>query len=73
MHARRLITIVITSGGLGLSCLFIAGCGDDSKTTGTQLQLTAEDKAFIKGMRGTMKGQRAAQKQEQAEKRNRKK
>ena len=73
MHGMRLVTIVIISGGLGLGCLFVAGCGDDAKTTGTQVQQTPEDKAFIEGMRGTMKGQRAAQKQEQAEKRNQKK
>ena len=72
MHSRRIAIILMSLGAFG--CFFlVAGCGDDSKTTGTQVQLSAEDKAFIKGLRGTMKGQRAAQKQEQAEKRNQKK
>jgi len=73
MHPRRLITIVIISGGLGLGCLLVPGCGDESKTTGTQLQLTPADKAEIEGMRGAMKGQKAELKQERAEGRNKRK
>ncbi len=73
MHPRRLITIVIVSGGLGLGCLFVPGCNDESKTTGTQLQLSPKDKAEIEGMRGAMKGQKAELKQERAEGRNKRK
>jgi len=68
MHWKRLITIVIATGGIGLGCLLQLGCGaDETKTTGTQLQLTPKDKADIEEMRGAMKGQREALKQEKAE------
>jgi hypothetical protein len=72
MHPRRFITIIIMSSGLGLVGFLASGCGDDSKTTGTQLQLTPKDKAEIEGMRNAMKGQRAAEKQENAENRKKK-
>jgi hypothetical protein len=53
------------SGGLGLGCLGLCGgCSDESKTTGTQLQLTPEDREVLKG---AMKGRRAAQQEERAE------
>jgi len=66
----RIISIVIASGGLGLGCLaLLGGCSDESKTTGTQLQLSPSDRAVIEGMRGTMKGHRAALKKERAEER----
>ena len=68
MNPRRLVTIVIALGGLGLGCLSQAGCGDDSKTTGTQLQLSEKDKAEIEGIRAAMKSQRALQKKEQQKK-----
>jgi hypothetical protein len=59
---------------VGLGCLsLLSGCGDDSRTTGTQLQLTPKDKAEIEGMRGTMKEQRAELKQERAELRKKRK
>jgi len=69
---RRLGTIVIASAGVGLGCLFQAGCGDESKTTGTQVQLTPKDKAEIEDMRAAMKAQRAAEKQERVEQRKQK-
>jgi hypothetical protein len=72
MHPRRLIAIVIISSGLGLVGFFASGCGDESKTTGTQLQLTPKDKAEIEGMRNAMKGQRISEKQENAENRKKK-
>ena len=71
MHPRRFITMVLASGAVGLGCLFQVGCGDDSKTTGTQLQLTEQDRADIENMRSAMKGQRATQKQEQIDRRKR--
>jgi hypothetical protein len=64
LHPRRLVSTVIALSGVGLVCLPQLGCGDDSKTTGTQVQLTEKDKAEIDGMRAAMKGQRAEQKQE---------
>jgi hypothetical protein len=64
LHQRRLATIVFTLAGVGLGSLPQLGCGDDSKTTGTQVQLSEKDKAEIEGMRAAMKGQRAARKQE---------
>jgi hypothetical protein len=72
MHPKRFITTIIISGGLGLVGFFASGCGDDSKTTGTQLQLTPKDKADIEGMRGAMKGRLTAEKQENAENRRKK-
>ena len=72
MHTRRLVTIVIVFGGVGLACLLQVGCGDESKTTGTQVQLTEKDKAEIDGMRAAMKAQRAAEKQEKAGQRKKK-
>lgn len=61
MQLRRIGTIVVACGGLGLAGLsLLVGCGaDETKTSGTQVQLTPEDQEFIKGMRGTMKQQRA--------------
>jgi len=57
LRPRRIASIVIASGALGLGCLpIVVGCGaDESRTSGTQVQLTPDDKAFIEGMRGTMK------------------
>jgi len=68
LHPRRILTTVIASGGLGLGCLSLfGGCADETKTTGTQLQLTPADRAQIEDMRAAMKGHRVEQKQEKAE------
>jgi len=68
LHPRRIVTTVVASGGLALGCLcLLGGCSDETKTTGTQVQLTPKDKAEIEDMRAAMKGQRATVKQEQAE------
>lgn len=72
MRSRRMIAFIVTAGGLGLGSLSLPGCGDDSKTTGTQLQLTAKDRAQIEGMRAAMKAQRASQKQERIDRRRKK-
>jgi hypothetical protein len=41
---------------LAVTCAFLqAGCGDDSKTTGTQVELSPEAKAQIKDMRDMYK------------------
>jgi hypothetical protein len=72
LHPMRIVTIVIAAGGIGLGCLsLLCGCGDESKTTGTQLQLTPQDKAMIEDMRSVMKTERAAQKRERVEDRKR--
>ena len=43
LQPRRIANIVIASGGLGLGCLsLLGGCGDESKTTGTQVQSARE-------------------------------
>jgi hypothetical protein len=63
LRLRRIVTIVIASGWLGCLSL-LSGCGDDSKTTGTQLQLSPEDKAFIEQQRGVRKGARQQESQE---------
>ena len=66
MHPRRILTIAIASGGLALGCVsMLGGCSDESRTTGTQVQLTPEKKAEIESMRGVMRGQKATAKQEQ--------
>lgn len=71
----RNLSIRIASGGFGLICLaLLGGCSDESKKTGTQLQLTPADQAALDDMRGAMKENRAAQKQEQiADRKERKK
>ena len=71
MPPRRILILFVATVGLGCLSL-LGGCGDDSKTTGTQVQLSAKDKAEIEGMRGTMKEQRADLKQERAQDRKKK-
>jgi hypothetical protein len=67
LHARRIVISVIASGGLGLGCLsLLGGCGDDSKTTGTQLEMSPEVKAELDDMRSAQKEVRAERKQERA-------
>ncbi len=63
MHARRghgslpvLIALAIVLP------VFPAGCGDSSRTTGTQLQLSEEAKAQIIDMKSIYKENRAAKK-----------
>jgi hypothetical protein len=54
---------VVASGGLG--GLFLAGgCGDESRTTGTQLQMSDEAKAQIKDMRDMYKQEKGSKKDE---------
>jgi len=65
LKPARIANIVFASGGIGLICLsMLGGCGDESRTTGTQVQLTDKDRAEIEDMRAAMKGQRAAVKAE---------
>jgi len=67
MHARRFVAL-FASAGFGVGCLFAAGCADETKTTGTQLQLTEDDKAVINAMKDANKGRRTAAKQDNQEK-----
>ncbi len=73
MHPRRILIILSATVGLGLGCLaLLSGCGDDSKTTGTQVQISPETKAAIKDMRTAQKEVQAERKQErQARKKGR--
>jgi len=69
LQPRRIVLIVIASGGLGLGGLgLLGGCGDESKTTGTQLQISPERKAEIEDMRSIMKQERTRGKQGRAAK-----
>jgi hypothetical protein len=69
MQSRRLFATLIPTGGVGLLCLCLTGgCTDETKTTGTQLQLTEDDKAVINAMRDANKGRRTAAKQDNQEK-----
>ena len=74
MHPRRFVIIVfvIASWSLGLGGLsLLGGCGDDSRTTGTQLQISPEVKAEMDDMASAQKDVRAERKQEKAKGRRR--
>jgi hypothetical protein len=62
----RILRFVHAGGfifGLGLgSLLFVCGCGDDSKTSGTQVQETAQQKREMEDMNAAIKAERASQK-----------
>jgi len=56
MRTRRSFLSLAWCTGLGIVGLGVSGgCGDDSKTTGTQLQMSPEVKAEIDDMRSTQK------------------
>jgi hypothetical protein len=68
MHLRRLFTTLLPLGGVGLFCLCLAGgCGDDSKTTGTQIRISPEVKADLDDMKAAQKEVRAERKRERDE------
>jgi hypothetical protein len=67
LQMRQIFITFIVPCALGLGCHFLfIGCGDDSKTTGTQLQMSPEVKAELEDMKSVMKEDRAARKQERA-------
>jgi hypothetical protein len=73
LHPRRIVGLVFASGGLVLGCLgLLGGCGDDSKTTGTQVQMSPEVKAQLDDMKSAQQSQRAERKQERGSKGRRK-
>ncbi len=56
MYPRRIVIMVFAFSGLGLGSLFLlGGCGGDSTTTGTQLQISPEVKAELEDMKATQK------------------
>jgi hypothetical protein len=68
MQPRRFLVTSVPSFGLGLVCLCLSGgCGDDSKTTGTQIQISPEVKAELNDMRAAQKEVRAERKREREE------
>jgi hypothetical protein len=67
MQSRRIATIFASACGLG--CLFVlTGCGDDSRTSGSQLQMSPAVKAEIEDMRSAQKEARAERKSATAKK-----
>jgi hypothetical protein len=54
MHSRRIALIPMSLGAFGCF-LLVAGCGDDSRTTGTQLQISPAVKAEINDMKSAQK------------------
>jgi hypothetical protein len=75
LHPRRIGFTIISSTGLVLGCLFFlsSGCGGDSKTTGTQVQISPEVKAELDDMRSAQKEVRAERKAEKAAARQKRK
>jgi hypothetical protein len=54
MHLRRIAIILMSLCAFG--CLFLlAGCSDDSRTTGTQVQMSPAVKAEINDMKSAQK------------------
>jgi hypothetical protein len=67
LMARQVFISFIFFWAFGFGCLFVlAGCGDESKTTGTQLQMSPEVKAEIEDMRSVQQQERALRRQERA-------
>ncbi len=48
----RIVLLVLFAG----SCLPLTGCNDESRTTGTQVQVSEEAKAHLKSKMETYKG-----------------
>jgi hypothetical protein len=72
MRASRSLITAGFSLGIGLVALVpMGGCGDDSKTTGTQFQLSPQAKADLEDMRAAQAEQRAERQRERAARRGR--
>jgi hypothetical protein len=67
LRSSRLVTVVASCGLCLVSLSLLGGCGDDSKTTGTQLQMSPEVKAELEDMRSVQKEERAARKKERGQ------
>ena len=68
MQSRRIVIGLMLTGGLCGLCL-LTGCGDDSKTSGSQVQMSPEVKAEINDMRSAQKEALAERKAAAAQKR----
>jgi hypothetical protein len=67
VRPRRTVVIAIMSGGLAFSCLsLLGGCSDESRTTGTQLQISPAVKAELDDMKSAQKEVREERKAEKA-------
>ena len=65
---RSTVFTVAAALAIGLVSLFLlGGCGDESKTTGTQLQISPEVKAEMNDMGAAQKEVRAERKQERSQ------
>ena len=63
MPTRRIgHTLLIVWPIAVLSSILLAGCGDDSRTTGTQVKISEEAKAQINDMRDMYKSEKSARK-----------
>jgi hypothetical protein len=67
----RRTTLFTLAASLG-SLIGLGGCGDESKTTGTRLEISPEVKAEMDDMAAAQKDVRAERKQERAEGRKKK-
>jgi hypothetical protein len=68
MHLRRIVIIFISMCGTG-GLFLAAGCSDDSKTSGTQLQMSPAVKAEIVDMKTAQKEVMAERKAAKGKKR----
>lgn len=59
LHILRSLAVAPLLILFGFCCGSIVGCGDDSKTTGTRLEMSPEAKAEIEDMRSIMREERA--------------
>jgi hypothetical protein len=63
MYCKQFIKSVFALGGVGIAGLALSGgCGDDSKTTGSQLKMSPAVKAEIDDLKSTQKELRAERK-----------
>jgi hypothetical protein len=65
------VAAVLATGFVSLSML--GGCGDESKTTGTRLEVSPEVKAQLDDIRSAQKDVRAERKQDRVEARKKRK
>ena len=67
MKRRYIVIGVFNSFALAVGCVLLSsGCGDESKTTGTQVQISPEVKAELDDMKSVQQEIRAERKAERA-------
>ena len=65
MHSKRIGIISVAFLVVGLGCLsLLSGCGGDSKTSGSRLEMSPEVKAQMKDMGAAQKELREERKQQ---------